>query len=156
MPSGPANNAASSCGIVEGHLERYLGASAVRRPWNVKSSTLWIWDAVIHRTEDLDVRDPQDRGFQAKSGAEDRGLRGGSRGRRYGTTRVTGKQKGEGVTPSPERLLCNWWTRRGSNARPLECDSSALPAELRAHTSYCTTDTTTAQAASQLAVDTSG
>jgi hypothetical protein len=26
------------------------------------------------------------------------------------------------------------WSRRGSNPRPLECDSSALPAELRPHT----------------------
>ena len=26
-----------------------------------------------------------------------------------------------------------WWTRRGSNPRPLRCERSALPAELRAH-----------------------
>ena len=26
-----------------------------------------------------------------------------------------------------------WWTRRGSNSRPLRCERSALPAELRAH-----------------------
>lgn len=28
----------------------------------------------------------------------------------------------------------NWWTRRGSNSRPLHCERSALPAELRAPT----------------------
>ena len=28
---------------------------------------------------------------------------------------------------------CRWWTRRGSNPRPLRCERSALPAELRAH-----------------------
>src|SRR4029077_8430333 len=27
-----------------------------------------------------------------------------------------------------------WWTRRGSNSRPLHCERSALPAELRAPT----------------------
>ena len=27
----------------------------------------------------------------------------------------------------------NWWTRRGSNPRPLGCEPNALPAELRAH-----------------------
>src|SRR5471030_1514707 len=27
-----------------------------------------------------------------------------------------------------------WWTCAGSNRRPLECESSALPAELQAHT----------------------
>src|SRR3954470_6167243 len=31
--------------------------------------------------------------------------------------------------------LREWWTCPGSNRRPLECDSSALPAELQAHSS---------------------
>ena len=32
------------------------------------------------------------------------------------------------------KLLIFWWSRSGSNRRPLECHSSALPAELRPHT----------------------
>jgi hypothetical protein len=31
------------------------------------------------------------------------------------------------------KLLIVWWSRSGSNRRPLECHSSALPAELRPH-----------------------
>ena len=31
------------------------------------------------------------------------------------------------------RVMSIWWTRRGSNPRPLRCERSALPAELRAH-----------------------
>ena len=30
------------------------------------------------------------------------------------------------------RFCALWWTRRGSNPRPLRCERSALPAELRA------------------------
>ena len=30
------------------------------------------------------------------------------------------------------RIMLLWWTRRGSNPRPLRCERSALPAELRA------------------------
>ena len=33
----------------------------------------------------------------------------------------------------------NWWTRRGSNPRPLGCEPNALPAELRAHVVDLTT-----------------
>ena len=31
------------------------------------------------------------------------------------------------------RIRTVWWTRRGSNPRPLGCEPNALPAELRAH-----------------------
>ena len=31
------------------------------------------------------------------------------------------------------RIILIWWTRRGSNPRPLGCEPNALPAELRAH-----------------------
>ena len=31
------------------------------------------------------------------------------------------------------KLLILWWSRSGSNRRPLECHSSALPTELRPH-----------------------
>ena len=31
------------------------------------------------------------------------------------------------------RIILFWWTRRGSNPRPLGCEPNALPAELRAH-----------------------
>lgn len=31
---------------------------------------------------------------------------------------------------------CPWWTRRGSNPRPPDCEPGALPVELRAHISY--------------------
>ena len=31
------------------------------------------------------------------------------------------------------KLLILWWSRPGSNRRPLECHSSALPTELRPH-----------------------
>ena len=34
---------------------------------------------------------------------------------------------------SQTELLAHWWTVRDSNPRPLECHSSALPTELRAH-----------------------
>ncbi len=34
---------------------------------------------------------------------------------------------------SPLREPMIWWSRGESNPRPLECDSSALPAELRPH-----------------------
>ena len=34
-----------------------------------------------------------------------------------------------------ESSAINWWSRTGSNRRPLECHSSALPAELRPHLS---------------------
>ena len=60
---------------------------------------------------------------------------------------------GNNVVPQPSRLTASglrpcrtppqavrpemiWWSRRESNPRPLECDSSALPTELRPHPSH--------------------
>ena len=37
------------------------------------------------------------------------------------------------------RIILFWWTRRGSNPRPLGCEPNALPAELRAHVVDLTT-----------------
>ena len=39
------------------------------------------------------------------------------------------RQVGYQITRHPDI----WWTRRESNSRPLECKTSALPSELRAH-----------------------
>src|SRR3546814_7079312 len=44
-------------------------------------------------------------------------------------------QEAKGPSRSLSQALGNlWWSRRESNPRPLECDSSALPTELRPHT----------------------
>ncbi len=43
----------------------------------------------------------------------------------------SGKKKGPSLRLTPRYL---WWSWRGSNSRPLECHSSALPAELQPHT----------------------
>ena len=34
------------------------------------------------------------------------------------------------------RIILFWWTRRGSNPRPLGCEPNALPAELQAHIEF--------------------
>ena len=50
-------------------------------------------------------------------------------GARHGLPKFFGHKKRRIV----QNDAANWWTRRGSNPRPLGCEPNALPAELRAH-----------------------
>ena len=45
-----------------------------------------------------------------------------------------GSRGGRRERPGRQR---RWWSRAGSNRRPLQCDCSALPAELRPHSGGC-------------------
>jgi hypothetical protein len=44
---------------------------------------------------------------------------------------ATGRRTGTGKARSGTFLRADWWSRGGSNPRPLHCERSALPAELR-------------------------
>ena len=75
-------------------------------------------------------------GVAGLAGASRQGRRG--RWAAYGGSQIGRRPIPFGSTKSrkpPSGRLDHliWWSRRGSNPRPLECDSSALPAELRPH-----------------------
>src|SRR6266545_3072570 len=50
---------------------------------------------------------------------------------RVGDSR-TWPARSAGLAEARRKASEGWWTRRGSNSRPLHCERSALPAELRA------------------------
>src|SRR5258708_6376294 len=68
-------------------------------------------------------------------------LEGGQKGFARARSRVGGGRLLAlrcGGQPSPAVMSEGWWTRGGSNSRPLHCERSALPAELRAPLSIVT------------------